>query len=167
MMRRLWVVILMLGLIVPRAAAQSDQPSWEDGCDPRAFALIEPTAQGVDYAGACAVFRACDPTGSGDPICQLRSFEFLRGQCAPDDGLCEKKAILYAAALLAFDMPGGEMSSYVPPDTVIEGVPRALAAVQAGDYASALAAFQMTPPNTPFGDSALPTGRGVVLELLG
>jgi len=166
MKRRLWLLLLLLS-IVPRVSAQTEEPAWEDGCDPRAMALIEPTAQNVDYAGACAIFRECDPTGSGDPICQLRAFAFLRGQCAPDDDLCEKKAVLYAAALLAFDMPGGEMRGYSPPDTVIEGVPRALAAVQAGDYAAALTAYRMTPPNVFFGDSALPISRGVVLELLG
>ncbi|MCA9904420.1 MAG: hypothetical protein KC547_11225 [Anaerolineae bacterium] len=167
-MRRLLLgLVLILALIVPHATAQDEQAWWEDGCDPRALALIEPTAQGVDYAGACALYRTCDPTGDGSFVCQMRAFDYLRAPCAPGDTLCEKTAMLYAAALLAFDMPGGESTSFVPPDTVIEGVPRALAAVQAGDYAAALAAYQLTPPNTPFGDSALPISRAVVFELLG
>lgn len=166
MARLMLIVFLILNVFSPTALYASGS-WWEDGCDPRAIELIDPATNTFDYAAVCVEYRACDPHGQGDTLCQTRALASMLQTCAADDAVCEKTAILYAAALLAFDMPFGESIAWEPPQSVIEGVPEALAAFEAEDYQAALAAYQRTPPEDFEGDTSLPISRAVVYEMLG
>lgn len=161
------IVLALLLMFVPLAAQAQEERAWEDGCDARAIALIEPTEGAFDYSAACETYRACDPNGEGDFRCQMVALETLQKQCLTDDLICPKAAMLYAAAILAFDMPFGEMMGWKPAQTIIDGVPQGLAAFQAGDYEAALAAYQMTPFDNQNGDTMLPFSRAIVYEMLG
>lgn len=161
------MAIFMIVLTPLGVKAQEQKSWWEDGCDARAVALIEPTQGNLNYGAACESYRACDPSGEGSSTCQMVGFKVLLDQCAADDPVCPKTAGLYAAALLAFDMPFGESVDWRPPSTVIDGVPKGLAAFQAGDYEAAMAAFSLTTPEDFFGDSSLPIMRAITAEMLG
>ncbi|MBZ0284297.1 MAG: hypothetical protein K8L97_26395 [Anaerolineae bacterium] len=164
----MWRVLLILMLMVVPIGAQAQQNSWwEDGCDARAVALIEPTEGQFDYGAACAAYRTCDPNGEGDFRCQMIAFNTLLEQCPAGDAICPKTAMLYAAAILAFDMPFGESIDWIPPQSIRDGVPVALAAFQAGDYGQAIEAYQMTPFVVESGETMMPFSRGVVYEMLG
>jgi hypothetical protein len=161
-MRYLCLLIALVCVFVAPASAQDDAAWWDDGCDPQARAVIDPTVGGVDYEGACAVYRACDPNAEGNPLCQLRAFQHLVAACAPDDRRCEQTAALYAAAILMFDLPLGESVDFSPPQSVITGVPAALAAFQAGDDTAAYAGYAATSPDDFRYQAALPLSRAIV-----
>jgi tetratricopeptide (TPR) repeat protein len=164
-MSRLLLFALVLLLIVPPAAfAQTIRP-YDDGCAEPAISEID--SKTLDYRAACAVFRACDPYSQGDFLCQFRAADVLLQQCPADAAVCQKLALLYAAAILAYDMPFGEALGWRPAQSIREGVPRALAAAEAGDYATALSAYQMTPFDAQSGETMLPFSRGVVDDLMG
>jgi len=168
-MKRFTFVLLLMLLVITQtvpAAAQTDS-WWEDGCDPRAAGDIASTTDVLDYNAACEVYRTCDPTGQGDALCQMQAFEVLLNQCAAGDSLCIDAALLYAAAILAYDMPFGESVDWIPPQTVIDGVPQALTAFMQEDFSAALAAYELTTLEDFFGDSMLPLSRAIVQARLG
>ncbi|MBL8164321.1 MAG: hypothetical protein JNJ61_20200 [Anaerolineae bacterium] len=161
------VCLFVLLFVMPFQPVFGQQQSWwEDGCDPRAAALIEPTASQVDYVAACASYRQCDPNGQGDFLCQMRAAAVLMGQCPADDDICRKTAMLYAAAILAFDLPFGESIDWEPSDSIQQAMPLGLRLFQEEDYVGALAAFQMVEFDPDYGDSAFPFSRAIVYEML-
>lgn len=166
MKRWVWLILWVL-VVVPAASAQETPEWWQDGCDPRARALIEPDAGAFDYAGACDLYRTCDPFDNGDRLCQMRAFEHLRAVCTAGDLRCEQTAMLYAAAIIVYDMPFGEAVGFSPPQSVIDDVPRALVAFQAGDLAGALQAYESTSQDNFTYQSMLPLSRAIVQTALG
>ncbi len=161
-----WIMLLLL--LLPLPGMQAQEVTWEDGCDPLAAESLEGVAALVDYGVACETYRTCDTTnGDGDLYCQLEAMQVMTASCADYDDVCLKTVILYAAAILAYDMPMGEALGWSPPQTVIDGVPQGLAAFQAGDYAGALAAYQMTAPEDYVGDTNQPLSRAIIYEMLG
>src|SRR5688572_9747172 len=141
---RILLALAALLIFQPRAYAQQ-QEWWEDGCDSRAIALIDPVEGVFDYAGTCEVYRQCDPNDEAVPICQLIALNALLEACAPDDSHCQQSALLYAAAIQTFDTPFAESVYEIPDQTIIDNVPRGLEAFQSGDVAAALAAFEQIP----------------------
>ncbi len=162
-MSRFLLVVLVSLLIIPHPTAAQTIIPYDDGCSEP----VEIESARFDYGAACAVYRSCDPHSMGDFRCQLRAAEVLLRQCPAGDSVCEKLALLYAAAILAYDMPFGEALDYSPPQTIIDNLPRALVAAETGDYASALAAYQTTPYDITSGETMIPFSRGIIYDLMG
>ncbi|MBZ0318916.1 MAG: tetratricopeptide repeat protein [Anaerolineae bacterium] len=173
MRRSLLFALVILGILVirpaptPQAQAQNNGTMWVDGCDTKIIDTLAATTDVIDYRAACDFYRECDPVGDGDPVCQIETFVRMVDQCPADDQQCHDGAILMSAAILAFDFPRGEWIDWVPPQTVIDGVPQALTAFWSGDDAAALAAYQLTAPDDFFFDAMLPLSRAVLYQRLG
>lgn len=171
-MRRMWrnlFVVFALGillmLLAPAVPAQENQ-TWKDGCDARVVDAIAATSDMIDYQAACDHYRTCDPSGDGDALCQFSTFRMMQAQCPAEDKQCHDGAVLFAAAILAYDTPFGEVLGWEPPQTVIDGVPLGLEAFWNGDDAGALAAYQRTDPHDFYYDVMMPLSRAVLYQRL-
>ncbi|MEQ8674727.1 MAG: hypothetical protein RLP44_27230 [Aggregatilineales bacterium] len=162
----LFVFVLLLILPLP-AQAQTD--TWEDGCDARIIDVIAATTDVIDYHAGCARYRECDPSSYGYADCQFAAFQVMLEQCPLDDARCHDGAILFAAAILVFDDPFGESSGFMPPQEIIDAVPRGLDAFWKGDDAGALSAYQVpATSDTSYyaGDLMMPISRAVLYQRL-
>ncbi|MBZ0318915.1 MAG: hypothetical protein K8L91_21045 [Anaerolineae bacterium] len=168
MPRGLPVVFVLLAILAIRPApptplyAQSDELP-DDGCEEQVIARLETTTNLINYRTACDVFKQCVASDQASLTCQVRAFKGMLDQCPADDGHCHDGAILFAAALVAYDhLFSGER----PPETVIESIPLALEAYWQGDDAGALAAYQLTPHSEYWDNVALPLSRAVLYQRL-
>ena len=165
-MRQSVLFLLALLLILP-LPAQAQNDTWEDGCDARVIDVIAATTDMIDYHAGCARYRTCDSGSYGYADCQFAAFEVMLAQCPWDDSRCRDGAILFAAAILAFDDPFGESAGFMPPQAIIDGVPRGLQAFWSGDDAGALSAYQVpaTSDTSYFaGDLMMPISRAVLYQ---
>lgn len=177
-MRRNFVLVGLLLLVLsglfgisPSSSISTPTPAhaqrnqyWDDGCDARVIDAIADTTDTLDYRQACADYQEC--LSNELPICQFYAFQRMLEQCPVEDQQCHDGAILFAAAILAFDYPAGEWTDWVPPQTVIDGVPAGLAAFWDDDDAAALAAYQLTSPEDHYLDIAMPLSRAVLYQRL-
>lgn len=166
----LLLCIVVISMLFPThdtpIQAQDDPQWWQDGCDPRAQADIIPTTDVFDYGVVCDEYRLCDPNDNGDPICQMKALDMLLQQCPADDDTCQQAAVLYAAAILAYDMPFGEYVNWGPPQSMIDNLPIALKAFWEADYEAALDAYNQTPRDDYPEDIMLPLSRAIIYQLL-
>ncbi len=161
-MRPLFVLFTLIFLLAPFNPTHAQSEWWEDGCDSRAMPSISATTDVINYEEACEHYRTCDPSGEGNTLCQLRTYQFMLEQCPLDDLQCTDGALLFAAAILAYDMPFGESISWRPPQTVIDGVPIGLEAFWNGDYQGALEAYSLTAHEDYELDTMMPVSRALL-----
>ena len=98
----LLLLLLAVPLIVPSTPATAQrEDTWQDGCDPKARELLDPTntVHNFDLDAACESWHACEPYENGNRVCQMPAAEVLWDQCPPDGALCQQSALLYAAAI--------------------------------------------------------------------
>ncbi|MEQ8674728.1 MAG: hypothetical protein RLP44_27225 [Aggregatilineales bacterium] len=166
-MQKRVLIILVLLLILPLPMQAQDNLWQNDGCSEVVIEEIAATTYVLDYHAACAHYLTCDPTSEGDAVCQFSTFEMLLEQCPLDDAQCHDGAILFAAAILAFDNPFYDSAGWEPPQTVIDGVPRGLEAFWNGPDEAALSAYALTRTSSYRYDQMMPLSRAVLNQRLG
>jgi hypothetical protein len=164
----LLMVVLILGILIQPARMQAN-PTWENGCDPAIVALIE-SVQGVfDYSAACATYDACAIDAGYMAVCQLQTLHSLQAVCPADDAHCHQSAVLYAAAIGAFETSNSlaGLGYTRPTEAMLEFYPQALDRYQAGDTAGALEAFGNIPDEDYSFAPMLELSRGLLKAELG
>lgn len=168
MRRPFFILFLVLVAIsIPASNIQAQDERWNDGCDPRVMNEIVGISDVIDYAGACDIYRTCDPRGDGDFLCQLRALQYMLEQCPANDMICTDGALLYSAVILMYDEPVGESTTWSPPPSIIEGVPQALRAYWEGDYQAALDAYNLTSAEDDPFNTMLFFSKAIIYQRLG
>ncbi len=162
MLRRLLVLMTLMLIILPQTTSFAQNPTWDDGCVSMISSHIAETTDVLDYDASCEHYRLCDPSGDGDFLCQLATYQFMLEQCPLDDVQCADGALLFAAAMLVFDNPYGESLGWSPPWTVIRDVPGALDDFWNDDLEGALALYDLTTPEDYAGDIMMPISRALL-----
>ena len=159
-----YLLLVMAVLIILPSSVQAQEETWNDGCDERVIDEIADTTDMIDYRSACEYYRQCMRGEVYETNCQIITFERMLTQCPIDDERCHDGAILFAAAILAFDRPFGERRGWRPPQTVIEGVPQGLQAFWEGDDASAIETYARTSWYDFPQDIMMPISRAVLYQ---
>jgi hypothetical protein len=164
----LLMVVLILGILIQPARMQAN-PNWENGCDPAIVALIEPVEGVFDYSAACEGYHACAIDAGYMAVCQLQTLHSLQAVCPADDTHCRQSAVLYAAAIGAFEIsdPYAGVGYTRPTEAMMEFYPQALTLYQTGDTAGALEAFGNIPDEDYSFAPMLELSRGLLKAELG